>query len=67
MLRLRLVTSSVAAQFFGALSVGTKATKGANVPAKFSSTSSKAVLPRSAMRQTPIAISVPTKKECAGV
>ena len=47
--------------------MGTSATNGAQMPAKFSSTSSESVLPLSDTRQTPMATSAPTNRFCTGV
>ena len=46
---------------------GTKATTGAQTPARLSSASSQSVLPRSATRLTPIVTSAATRKPWTGV
>lgn len=47
--------------------VGTSATTGASMPPMLSSMSSRSSLDLSAIMQTPMAISVPTKIACTGV
>ncbi len=67
MSRSRWAAPSTARQVVGTVAVGTKATNGAQTPAKFSRVFSATVLPRTANSATPMVTSEPIRKPCTGV